>query len=465
MLTPLNETYALCGAIAGLSLALLHALVWRVQRLRWSVMFSVSFALMGLLYAFDAQLQPAANMPNRWAALLATAVVCLATLGMVDYTALRDRAAAAVRGLALAGGAMLVVLTMTSQVNRLVGFTILSTYLVAQATMAFAAMWRDPRQGYGLVFAALLSFPVALVAVRMGFFDVSVLRYVAIVPMSMMGVTVLTTGLLRAQQEAREELVRRQCAEEALQRLNDALEQRVADRTHELREMVGALESFNRTVSHDLRGPLGGIAGVSRMASEAVARGDTATAQRLLGSITRQAESSVDLVGSLLALAKVGESDMTPRRLVLDDFVRDTIDALQASEPSMAGVRIAVGPLPEVEADPGLLRQVFVNLVGNAAKFAGGVADPRIELGAFPEAGGHVLFVRDNGVGFASEAATGLFEPFQRLHAGQFQGHGVGLSIVKRIVERHGGRIWATAAPNAGATFYFSLGPAGRAAP
>lgn len=459
-----TETYALCGAVAGFSLAVLHGLVWQVQRVRWSLLFVLSFSVMGVLYAFDAQLQPLGNRPNPLAALMGTTVVAVATLGMVDYTGLSGRTAAAVRVLSIGGALFLCALVLTSTVNRIVGFTVLSTYLVVQAAMAFAAMWRERRRGYGLVFLALSTFPVALLGVWMGLFDVAVLRYIAIVPMSMMGVTVLTTGLLRAQQEAHQELVRRQHAEAALQSMNDVLEQRVVERTRELHEVIAALESFNRTVSHDLRGPLGGIAGVSRMASEAVARGDADGAQRLLASITRQAESSVDLVGSLLALAKVGETDLSPRTLVLDDFVRETIDELRMSDPALAGVAVTIGPLPQVEADPGLLRQVFVNLVGNAAKFAGGRAEPRIELGAFAEDGGHVLFVRDNGVGFASESAPKLFEPFHRLHATQFRGHGVGLSIVKRIVERHGGRIWATAVPDGGATFYFSLG-AGRPAP
>ena len=126
---------------------------------------------------------------------------------------------------------------------------------------------------------------------------------------------------------------------------------------------------------------------------------------------------------------------------------------------------VQVGSLPTVEADPGLLRQVYVNLIGNALKFSREAAEPRVEVGAFAQAGGHVMFVRDNGVGFDSDKAEHLFEPFQRLHRGNFTGHGVGLSIVKRIVERHGGRVWAQSRPQHGATFYFWLGPPGAPPP
>ena len=120
---------------------------------------------------------------------------------------------------------------------------------------------------------------------------------------------------------------------------------------------------------------------------------------------------------------------------------------------------VHVGALPVVVADPGLLRQVYVNLIGNALKFSAGAAAPRVDVGVAAERRPPVFFVRDNGVGFAAGDAVRLFEPFQRLHAGRFAGHGVGLSIVRRIVERHGGRVWAESSPGAGANFRFTLGP------
>jgi len=116
-------------------------------------------------------------------------------------------------------------------------------------------------------------------------------------------------------------------------------------------------------------------------------------------------------------------------------------------------------PLPVVRGDAGLLRQVYVNLIDNARKFTRHRETPRIEVGALSQHGERVFYVRDNGVGFDADGASRLFEPFRRLHGGRFTGHGVGLSIVKRIVERHGGRIWADARLGEGATFMFTLGP------
>jgi signal transduction histidine kinase len=233
----------------------------------------------------------------------------------------------------------------------------------------------------------------------------------------------------------------------------------VAQRTAELHEVIAGLESFNRSVSHDLRGPLGGIAGVSRLAREALGRGDTDGAARYLEAIAAQAEASSQLVGSLLALARVSEVDLAPQPLDLDRFVRETLEQIRLAEPAGARLPVTLNPLPRVHADPQLLRQVYLNLVGNALKFSREAASPQVELGACEQDGEQVLYVRDNGVGFDAERADGLFEPFRRLHGAQrFQGSGVGLSIVKRIVERHGGRVWAQSRPDAGATFFFSLG-------
>jgi signal transduction histidine kinase len=130
---------------------------------------------------------------------------------------------------------------------------------------------------------------------------------------------------------------------------------------------------------------------------------------------------------------------------------------MRLADPRGTPLPVTVSALPTVEADPGLLRQVYVNLLGNALKFSREASPPLIEVGAYAEGDQQVLFVRDNGVGFDPAQTERMFRPFTRLHDQRYQGHGVGLSIVKRIVERHGGRLWAQARPNAGATFYFSL--------
>jgi signal transduction histidine kinase len=452
------EAFAIAGAWALGSLALLHAIVWRVQRQRWSLQFAIGYGLAALIYSQDALLQTATRYPNRIAAALAVVSVVLITLGMIGYVALPPRVAARLRIAAVAAGTVTFALILLQLLPRIAAFAVYGAFMLGQALLALVAQRREPRHGHGLVFAALLLYPLVVLAAWLGRIEVQWLRYLVMLPMAVSGATVLTTGLLRAQQQAREELRRREQAEAALQSLNDTLEQRVAQRTSELHEMVACLEAFNRSVSHDLRGPLGGIAGVSRLAAEALERGDDATVRRLLAVITGQAESSARLVGDLLALARVGDADLAPQPLDLQALVRDTLEQMRLADPQGAPLPVQVGALPTVEADPGLLRQVYVNLLGNAVKFSRESVPPRIEVGAMVEGGTPVLFVRDNGVGFDAALAQRLFEPFQRLHGSRYAGHGVGLSIVKRIVERHGGRLWAQAEPGVGATFYFSLG-------
>ncbi|MBL0726461.1 ATP-binding protein [Piscinibacter sp. HJYY11] len=244
---------------------------------------------------------------------------------------------------------------------------------------------------------------------------------------------------------------------EQLQIANETLEQRVEGRTAQLRDIIGGLESFNRTVSHDLRGPLGGIAGASRKACEYLANGQTERASQMLGLIAASAERTEALVNALLALARSSETELQRQRVDTQALVREAVAAV----PQAAGrtpVAFSIGTLPEVDADPTLLRQVFVNLITNAAKFAAAAPAPQVEVGAAEEGGHTVFHVRDNGVGFGPEQAQRLFQPFQRLHGAKYEGFGLGLSIVKRIVERHQGRIWAEGRPGQGATFYFSVG-------
>jgi signal transduction histidine kinase len=277
-----------------------------------------------------------------------------------------------------------------------------------------------------------------------------------IVPHAVLGMTILTTGLVRAQAGSRRELAARQCVQAELERTNQTLELRVALRTAQLRETIEGLESFNRSVSHDLRGPLGGITGVARMAREALGRGDLTAADKLLAAIARQSESSTDLVTSLLQLARSGEGTVERRRVHTTALVQEVADLLGGATAASDVIAIE-GELPDLEADPALLRQVFANLLANGVKFSGKAAAPRVEVGATRTAEGLVFHVRDNGVGFDDAQMRELFVPFRRLHADHFEGHGIGLTIVRRIVERHGGRLWAEGRPGRGATFYFTL--------
>ncbi|MBC7956438.1 MAG: HAMP domain-containing histidine kinase [Cytophagales bacterium] len=454
---PTTAVYASIGVLSQGVLGLMFVLVWRHQRKPWAALFAGGHLITAVFFALKLYTYPTYERPSLVPVLFALPAVLLMTLGYVRYVDLPRVVARWVEGAAAVVATLLLVAVVAGVIGRVALFGVLASFLACQAVMALWGMRREPGSGHGLVFSALMLFPVIVVLAAQGIVDPRGLGYIVLVPLTVSGITVLTTGLLRAQRRATEELQRREQAETALQSLNETLEQRVLERTGHLHEMVVGLESFNRSVSHDLRGPLGGMAGVSRLASEALSRADAVTAQRMLSVITVQADALGQLVTDLLSLARVNDADLAPQPIDLQVFVRDTLEQMRLDQPDRQPLPVDVGELPTVEADPGLLRQVYVNLLGNAVKFSRDAHPPHIEVGAFARDGEQVLYVRDNGIGFDAAQAERLFEPFRRLHGQKYPGHGVGLSIVKRIVERHGGRLWAQAKPDAGATFFFSL--------
>lgn len=242
-----------------------------------------------------------------------------------------------------------------------------------------------------------------------------------------------------------------------LQLANETLEQRVLQRTAELREVIDGLESFNRGVSHDLRGPLGGIASAARLAQEFIAQHDTDRALRFLQVIADQAETTRQLVDAMLALARASDTSLSREPVDMGALAAEVVASLQRLHGD-APLPVVIEPLAIVDADRKLVRQVLVNLIGNALKFSAGAMPPLVRVGMDASGRTPVFFVRDNGVGFDAGRAPQLFKPFQRLHGAGFEGSGVGLSIVRKIVERHGGRVWADSTPGQGATFHFSLG-------
>jgi len=455
----ITDAYALAGAVSLGAMALLYFVVWRAQRRRWCAAFALAYVLTALIFVFEPVTRPGPDRSSPYTALLALPAVLLLIEGMIDYVQLGRRPARWLRAASLGSAVVLFGAIAAGLLSRLGGAVAFGAYMAVIAVMALLAALREPRTGHGLEFLAMMLFPAIVVAAWRGWFPVLLVRYAAIVPIVIIGMTMLTTGLVRAQRRVNDELRRAEQAETELRHVNDSLEQRVALRTAELHDMVAGLEAFNRNVSHDLRGPLGGIAGASRVAAEALHRGDGATAARLLPMIAEQADSSVQLVGALLELARVSEARFAPKRVALEALVQEALAQLRLAGLHDTDMPVTVTtPLPEVDADPDLLRQVYVNLIGNAVKFSREASAPRIEVGVLATNGHRTFYVRDNGVGFDNDSARQLFEPFQRLHGEDFQGHGVGLSIVKRIVERHGGRIWAESTAERGATFYFTLG-------
>jgi PAS domain S-box-containing protein len=238
-------------------------------------------------------------------------------------------------------------------------------------------------------------------------------------------------------------------ANEALARARDAAE--AANRE---------LEAFSYSVAHDLRAPLRSIDGFSQALLEDCGDRLDATEQGYLGKVRASARHMAQLIDDLLGLSQVSRA--TPRREVVDlgALARTVIARLRVDTDRQ--VDVSIQDELRCEGDPGLLTLVLENLLGNAWKFTARRAEPRIELGAQTEAGRQIYFVRDNGAGFDMAYASKLFGVFQRLHtAREFHGTGIGLATVRRVIDHHGGRIWAEAAPDRGATFFFTLGARG----
>jgi two-component system NtrC family sensor kinase len=228
----------------------------------------------------------------------------------------------------------------------------------------------------------------------------------------------------------------------------------------ELKSKNIELEAFSYSVSHDLRAPLRSIDGFSKLLLDGYADKVDAKGQDFLRLVREAAQRMGELIDDLLLLSRIGRAGLSRDQIDLSGIARGVSEELKKKDPDRH-IEWCIEDQLLVEADSGLMRVAFDNLLGNAWKFTSKVSAPRIEVGTSQQEGGAVFFVRDNGAGFNMEWAEKLFSPFQRLHTeSEFEGTGIGLATVYRIVDRHGGRIWAESAVDHGATFYFTIPPA-----
>lgn len=249
----------------------------------------------------------------------------------------------------------------------------------------------------------------------------------------------------------------RKMVEEEVRKLNTDLEERVKIRTLELETAVQEMEAFSYSVSHDLRSPLRAISGFSRILQDDYAQLLDAEGLRVLGVIRNNTQKMDQLITDLLSLSRISRFELKCIVVNMNTLVHGTIkELIQSDEPSV--IEFKIPDLHTAACDPNLIRQVWLNLISNAIKYTRSKPIRIIEIGSYREAGRIIYYVKDNGVGFNPAYTHKLFGVFQRLHkATDFEGTGVGLAIVKRIISRHNGYSWAEGAIDEGATFYFSL--------
>lgn len=325
------------------------------------------------------------------------------------------------------------------------GWAVLASHPVERVSRLLAGL------RWTVLFLALVCFYVMFVL--LGLWFNTLYRYHQTISDQAAALLRTNEALERLNRELEKEINLRKRGEEAIRKLNADLE----DQTETLEIANKDLETFSYSVSHDLRAPLRSIEGFCRILQEDHNESLNPEGRRVLGVIQNNIFRMNRLIEDLLAFSRLGYRAVQKSNLDMDRLVREVVEEQKQSDPQRLVVW-SISSLPAILGDPTLIRQVWANLISNAMKFTRSKSDARIEIGSYLRDGENVYTIRDNGVGFDPQYAAKLFGVFQRLHRQEeFEGNGVGLAIVQRVIQKHGGRVWAEGKLGEGACFQFTL--------
>ena len=337
--------------------------------------------------------------------------------------------------------------------------------------LSLIAEKREPWMGHGLIGLSILLIPTLTIAVSLFGFHTTILRLWTGIPLVFISLMILVISLTREQILLNQEIEKRSAIEGRLLEVNSTLERKVFERTLDLQDVIGNLETFNRNISHDLRGPLGSIDVLSHLADRMLSKGDLNGVREQLTQIGQVVRSSHATLEGLLALARKSEEGHVRERTditrVVESCIREVLLSQGIHVDAKNTPKIIAKSLGEFDTDAKMLRIILVNLLINAVKFNRKVEELVITVGRDdtlakqPGKKGYAcLYVNDNGIGIDLQNGADPFSPFQRMsRQTAVEGNGLGLNIVKQAVERQGGTVWLKSAVNQGTTVFFTLSP------